>query len=207
MICTDFPKTTKLPPSRASIRRVTVVSTLALGLCGVATALAAEPSSDATPAPLNMSIIQGLSNTVEGKADTPAPAAPVAAPEPAVKVTPAPAERHSQVVVVEMPSGAVQRPAAGSPAAAVEARLSAFDMGTIRALVSPEKAAADGQDKPESLEAGAPLQSTKAPAPMAAPASQGAAMQQAPAPEKAESAASQPLPASQMELIEEVFKL
>ena len=204
------------PLSRMTLRRSVVGPMLTLGLlCCTGFAFAAEPSSDATPSPLNMSIIQGFSTSdnMKDAAPEPAPptaqpgpaaaapaaapaasAAPVAQPEPSASV--APEKAHSQVVVVEMPSGTAQAPAAGSTAEGVEKQLSAFDMGTIRALVSPPGAA----DAAPATAPAAAMQATKAPPPMAAPRRPAAAAEPKPAGE-------QPLPDSQMELIRNTFAI
>jgi hypothetical protein len=206
------------PLSRMTLRRSVVGPMLTLGLlCCTGFAFAAEPSSDATPSPLNMSIIQGFSTSdnMKDAAPEPAPptaqpgpaaaapaaapaasAAPVAQPEPSAGV--APEQAHSQVVVVEMPSGTAQAPAAGSTAEGVEKQLSAFDMGTIRALVSPP-GAADAAPAAATAPAAA-MQATKAPTPMAAPRRPAAAAEPKPAGE-------QPLPDSQMELIRNTFAI
>lgn len=204
MICTA-PNLKSCPfLSRSTVRRSVMASALTLALVGSAGfAFAAEPSSDATPSPLDISIIQGLSTSDHMKSGATEPAAPTTQPAPAAaapaassatSATPKPASSANAAAdAAQAQVVAVEKPAAGSAAESVEKQLSAFDMGAIRALVSPPAAA-------DAAPAAAPMQAAKAPEAMDAPA------QPAPAAEP-KPAAKPPLPDSQMELIQKTFTI
>jgi hypothetical protein len=225
MICTGPFLNSNLPKFDASMRRTLAGSIFALGtLCCAGMAFAAESSGDGTPSALNMSIIQGLAGSEPKKAAAAAPPAapaqvpaaqpaapavqppaPVAAKPPVpAPATPAvsavPAAKPSQPVAVEMPSGKAQGPAAGSTAAAVEERLSAFDMNTIRGLVSPPGATPAATPAPTP----GPLQSAQAPK---MPAGNATPAPPKPAVGTPQPGAVQPLPDAQMELIRDVFSI